>query len=40
MFVSTKDGQYLSIQYSESTGSNDTPEVACEKARTAAEMAM
>lgn len=40
MFVSTKDGQYLSIQYSESTGSNDTTEVACEKARVAAEMAM
>ncbi len=38
--VSTKDGQYLSIQYAESTGSNDTPEVACEKARTSAEMAM
>jgi Protein of unknown function (DUF3558) len=39
-FVSTKDGQYLSIQYGESTGSNDTTEVACEKARVAAEMAM
>ncbi|MGH3996844.1 MAG: DUF3558 family protein [Pseudonocardiaceae bacterium] len=40
MFVSTKDGQYLSVQYSESTGSNDTTEVACEKARVAAELAM
>ncbi|MGH3933937.1 MAG: DUF3558 domain-containing protein [Pseudonocardiaceae bacterium] len=40
MFVSTKDGQYLSIQYGESTGSNDTAEVACEKARVAAELAM
>jgi hypothetical protein len=39
-FVSTKDGQYLSIQYSESTGSDDTTEVACEKARVAAELAM
>ena len=39
-FVSTKDGQYLSIQYSESTGSHDTTEVACEKARVAAELAM
>lgn len=38
--VSTKDGQYLSIQYSESTGSTDTTEVACEKARVAAELAM
>ena len=38
--VSTKDGQYLSIQYSESTGSDDTTEVACEKARVAAELAM
>ncbi len=38
--VSTKNGQYLSIQYSESTGSNDTTEVACEKARVAAELAM
>jgi hypothetical protein len=38
--VSTKDGQYLSIQYSESTGSHDTTEVACEKARVAAELAM
>ena len=38
--VSTKDGQYLSVQYSESTGSADTVEVACEKARAAAEMAM
>lgn len=40
MFVSTKDGQYLSMQYAESTGSNDTTEVACEKARVAAELAM
>jgi hypothetical protein len=40
MFVSTKDGQYLSIQYGESTGSHDTTEVACEKARLAAELAM
>jgi hypothetical protein len=38
-FVSTKNGQYLSVQYGESTGSNDTPEVACEKARVAAELA-
>ncbi len=38
--VSTKDGQYLSVQYAESTGSNDTTEVACEKARVAAELAM
>ncbi|MGH3935983.1 MAG: DUF3558 domain-containing protein [Pseudonocardiaceae bacterium] len=38
--VSTKDGQYLSVQYAESTGSNDTAEVACEKARVAAELAM
>ena len=38
--VSTKDGQYLNVQYGESTGSNDTPEVACEKARVAAEMAV
>jgi Protein of unknown function (DUF3558) len=38
--VSTTDGQYLSIQYAESTGSNDTAEVACEKARVAAELAM
>ncbi len=37
--VSTKAGQYLSIQYSESTGSNDTTEVACEKARVVAELA-
>ena len=40
MFVSTTGGQYLSIQYSESAGSNDTTEVACEKARVAAELAM
>jgi len=40
IFVSTKDGQYLSVQYGESTGSNDTTEVACEKARVAAELAM
>jgi hypothetical protein len=40
MFVSTKDGQYLSVQYGESTGSHDTTEVACEKARVAAELAM
>lgn len=39
-FVSTKDGQYLNVQYGESTGSNDTTEVACEKARFAAELAM
>ncbi len=39
-FVSTKDGQYLNVQYGESTGSNDTTEVACEKARVAAELAM
>lgn len=38
--VSTTDGQYLSVQYGESTGSNDTSEAACEKARVAAEMAM
>lgn len=38
--VSTRDRQYLSIQYAESTGSNDTTEVACEKARVAAELAM
>jgi hypothetical protein len=38
--VSTRDGQYLSIQYSESTGSHDTTEVACEKARIAAELAI
>jgi hypothetical protein len=38
--VSTKDGQYLSVQYGESTGSHDTTEVACEKARVAAELAM
>jgi hypothetical protein len=38
--VSTKEGQYLSIQYSESTGSHDTTEVACEKARVVAELAM
>lgn len=38
--VSTADGQYLSVQYGESTGSNDTTEVACEKARMAADMAM
>lgn len=37
--VSTKDGQYLSVQYGESAGSNDSTEVACEKARVAAEMA-
>lgn len=37
--VSTKDGQYLSVQYGESTGSDDSTEVACEKARVAAEMA-
>jgi Protein of unknown function (DUF3558) len=40
MFVSTKDGQYLSVQYGESTGSHDTTEVTCEKARVAAELAM
>jgi hypothetical protein len=40
MFVSTKGGQYLSVQYGESTGSHDTTEVACEKARVAAELAM
>ncbi|MGH3898441.1 MAG: DUF3558 family protein [Pseudonocardiaceae bacterium] len=40
MFVSTTAGQYLSIQYAESTGLNDTTEVACEKARVAAELAM
>lgn len=39
VLVSTKDGQYLSVQYGESTGSNDSTEVACEKARVAAEMA-
>ena len=38
--VSTKDGQYLDVQYAESTGSNDTTELACEKARFAAELAM
>ncbi len=38
--VSTKDGQYLSAQYGESEGSNDTPEVTCEKARMAAELAL
>jgi uncharacterized protein DUF3558 len=38
--VSTKHGQYLNVQYGESEGSNDTPEVACEKARVAAELAM
>lgn len=38
--VSTKDGQYLDVQYAESTGSNDTTEVACEKARVAAELTM
>lgn len=38
--VSTKEGQYLDVQYGGSTESNDTPEVACEKARAAAEMAM
>ncbi|MGH3929973.1 MAG: DUF3558 domain-containing protein [Pseudonocardiaceae bacterium] len=38
--VSTKDGQYLDVQYAESTGSNDPTEVACEKARSAAELAM
>ncbi|MGQ0775980.1 MAG: DUF3558 domain-containing protein [Pseudonocardiales bacterium] len=38
--VSTKDGQYLDVQYSESTGSTDTTAVACEKARVAAELAM
>jgi len=36
--VSTKDGQYLSVQYSKST--EDTIEVACEKARIAAELAI
>ena len=40
VFVSTTGGQYLSVQYSESTGSDDTTEVACEKARVAAELAM
>jgi hypothetical protein len=40
VFVSTQDGQYLSVQYVESTGSTDSTEVACEKARVAAEMAM
>ncbi|MGH4024905.1 MAG: DUF3558 domain-containing protein [Pseudonocardiaceae bacterium] len=40
VLVSTKDGQYFDVQYGESTGSNDTPEVACEKARVTAEMAM
>lgn len=39
-FVSTTDGQYLNVQYAESTGSDDTTEVACEKARVAAELAM
>ena len=29
--VSTMDGQYLDVQYGESTGSADTIEVACEK---------
>lgn len=38
--VSTKDGQYLDVQYGESGGSTDTNEVACEKARMAAELAM
>ncbi|MGH3802036.1 MAG: DUF3558 domain-containing protein [Pseudonocardiaceae bacterium] len=38
--VSTTAEQYLSVQYAESTGSNDTTEVACEKARVAAELAM
>jgi hypothetical protein len=38
--VSTRDGQYLSVQYGESTGSHNTTEVACEKARVAAELAM
>lgn len=38
--VRTGDGQYLSVQYGESTGSDDTTEVACEKARVAAELAM
>ncbi len=40
VLVSTKDGQYFDVQYGESTGSTDTTEVACEKARVAAEMAM
>ena len=40
IFVSTKDGQYLSVQYGESTGSDDTTEAACEKVRVAAELAM
>ncbi len=38
--VSTKDGQYLDVQYSKSAGSIDAIEVACEKARFAAELAM
>lgn len=40
VLVSTKQGQYFDVQYGESTGSNDSTEVACEKARVAAEMAM
>ncbi len=37
--VSTKQGQYLDVQYSESTGTDDTSAVVCEKARVAATMA-
>jgi hypothetical protein len=37
--VATKELQYVNVQYGESTGSNDSTEVACEKARVAAEMA-
>lgn len=40
VLVSTKDGQYLSVQYGLSTGSVDTPEMVCAKARAAAGMAM
>lgn len=38
--VSTKNGQYLNVHYTQSTGSDDPADVACEKARVAAEMAM
>lgn len=40
VLVSTTEGQYLSVQYAQSTGATDTPEESCEKARSAAEMAM
>lgn len=37
--VSTKQGQYLTVLYSEGSGTEDPPAVVCEKARVAAAMA-